>query len=349
MTWNDRMVGDRELSAYLKDPRDRGWAARANALIEQQRATWPLLASGIAALSEVETRRAPVAASTVLIQHNPHRIRSTAAAVDKGSVEKRPCFLCVENLPPEEMGLAYGEDFALFCNPFPIMSKHLTVVHRRHIEQTIAGNFERLLALAADLAPDYFALYNGPQCGASAPDHLHFQACAREVLPIADDLMAEIAADPAHCEICEAGPRDQFELFTMTGIGRSVIVLRGNNAEEVAAWFYRVRDKLPWPDGYTEPMMNIVCIYERGTFTTFLFPRAKHRPAVFFAEGEAQLIVSPGAIDMAGVIVTPRREDFARLDGAQIEAIYAEVSFSDDQVNEILEHVTEGREASDWV
>src|SRR5437763_15592500 len=136
------MIGDRELSAYLKDPRNRGWAARANALIEQQRATWPLLASGIVALSEVETRRAPVAESTVVIQHNPHRIRSTAAAVDKGSVEKRPCFLCAENVPAEEKGLAYGEDFGIFCNPFPIMNRHLTVVHRRHVDPTITGNFE---------------------------------------------------------------------------------------------------------------------------------------------------------------------------------------------------------------
>ena len=349
MNWNEHIIGDRELFDYLKDPRDRGWAARANALIEQQRRAWPLLAQGTAALAEIETRRVPVAASEVVIQHNPHRIRSTAAAVDKGSVEKRPCFLCAENLPPEEKGIAYGEELGIFCNPFPILSRHLTVVHRRHVEQTIVGNFESLLALAADLAPDYFALYNGPQCGASAPDHLHFQACSRELLPIAEDLQAEIAADPAHCEICEAGPRDQFELFTMAGCGRSVIVLRGNRPEEVAAWFYRVVDELPRLEGHTEPMMNIICTYERDTFTAFLFPRTKHRPASFFAEGEARLIVSPGAIDMAGVIVTPRPEDFARLDGARVEAIYAEVSPTDEAVNDILERVTEGREASDWV
>ena len=349
MSWNEHIIGDRELAEYLKDSRERSWTAHVKALIEQQRATWPLLAKGVAALAEVETRRVKVASSEVIIQHNPHRIRSTAAAVDKGSVEKRPCFLCAENLPPEEKGLAYGEDFGIFCNPFPIMNRHLTVVHRRHVEQTIAGNFESLLGLAADLAPDYFALYNGPQCGASAPDHLHFQACAREVLPIAEDLRAEIAADPAHCEICEAGPRDQFELFTMAGCGRSVIVLRGNRLEEIAGWFYHVVDELLRPDGHAEPMMNIICTYERGTFTTFLFPRTKHRPASFFAEGEAQLIVSPGAIDMAGVVVTPRREDFARLDGARVEAIFAEVSTTDEQVNDILERVTEGREASDWL
>jgi hypothetical protein len=326
----------------LKDPHDRSWAARANALIEHQRATWPLLAEGIAALAEIETRRVAVAESEVVIQYNPRRIRSTAAAVDKGSIEKRPCFLCAENLPSEEKGLAYGAEIGIFCNPFPVLNQHLTIVHRRHIKQTIAGNFELLMGLAADLAPDYFALYNGPQCGASAPDHLHFQACSRELLPIAEELMAEIAADPAHCEMCEAMPRDQFELFTMAGCGRSVIVLRGSNLEEMAQWFYRIIDELPCPDGHIEPMMNIVCTYERGTFTTFLFPRAKHRPASFFAEGDERLIVSPGAIDMAGIIVTPRREDFARLDSARVEAIFAEVSPSDDEVNVILERVTGG-------
>jgi hypothetical protein len=201
------------------------------------------------------------------------------------------------------------------------------------------------MGLAADLAPDYFALYNGPQCGASAPDHLHFQACARAVLPIAEELRAEMTADPAHCDVCEAMPRDQFDLFTMAGCGRSIIVFRGSNLEEMSHWFYRIIAELPRNDGHIEPMMNIVCIYERGVFTTFLFPRAKHRPASFFAEGEQRLIVSPGAIDMAGVIVTPRKEDFVRLDGARVEAIFAEVSLSDDRVNEILEHLT-GEEGS---
>lgn len=340
MNWDDHLIRDEALAVYLKGSDSQRWAARADALIEQQRATWPLLAEGVAALREIETRRVPVAESEVIIQHNPKRIRSTAAAVDKGSVEKRPCFLCAENLPAEEKGLAYAADLGIFCNPFPVLNKHLTIVHRLHVEQTIIGNFERLLSLAADLAPDYFALYNGPQCGASAPDHLHFQACSREVLPIEKDLMAEITSDPAHCDVCEAMPRDQFELFTLGGCGRSVVILRGSNAEEIARWFYRVVDELPRPEGHTEPMMNIVCTFERGTFTTFLFPRAKHRPASFFDEGEARLIVSPGAIDMAGVIVTPRREDFTRLDGARVEAIFAEVSLSEDRVNEILEWVT---------
>jgi hypothetical protein len=340
VSWDEHIISNEALAAYLDNSRGQSWAARANALIEEQRATWPLLAEGVAALAAIETRRVRVAESEVVIQHNPKRIRSTAAAVDKASVEKRPCFLCAANFPAEEQGIAYGEELGLFCNPFPVLNRHLTIVHRRHIPQTIHGNFEILLRLAADLAPDYFVLYNGPQCGASAPDHLHFQACSRELLPIAQELRAEIVADPAHCDVCETMPRDQFELFTLEGCGRSVVVFRGSNLDEIARWFYRVIAELPVPDGHIEPMMNIVCTYERDTFTVFLFSRAKHRPASFFAEGEAQLIVSPGAIDMAGVIVTPRQEDFARLDGPTVEAIFNEVSFSQEQVNEILEHVT---------
>jgi hypothetical protein len=346
---NDRLIGDNELSGYLKNADDRGWAARADALIEQQRATWPLLAEGINALREIETKRVPVAESEVIIQHNPKRIRSTAAAVDKTAIEKRPCFLCAENLPAEEKGLAYGAELGIFCNPFPVLNKHLTIVHRRHVEQTILGNFELLLGLAADFAPDYFALYNGPQCGASAPDHLHFQACSREVLPIEQDLQAEITGSTAHCEVCAVEPRDQFELFTLAGCGRSVIVLHGSDAQEIARWFYRVIDELPRMEGHIEPMMNIVCTFENGVYTTFLFPRAKHRPASFFAEGEARLIVSPGAIDMAGVIVTPRPEDFARLDGAQVEAVFAEVSLDDERVNEMLERLTNEEGSGDKV
>ncbi len=346
MNWDERIINEKELSRYLNDTGSRSLVERVSAMIEQQRVTWPLLREGYDALAKIETKRIPVADSEVVVQHNPKRIRSTAAAVDKTSVDKRPCFLCAENLPVEEKGIAYGSEFVILCNPFPILDKHLSIVHRKHIEQKIDGNIETLLAMAADLAPDYFVLYNGPRCGASAPDHLHFQACSRKLLPVEQELEAGDSAEEAHCSACEETRRDSFELFSLEGYGRSVIVFRGNNLEELAGWFYRVLDELPRDAEGVEPMMNIICTYESGTYTLYMFPRTRHRPACFFAEGDERLLVSPGAIDMAGVVVVPEREHFVKLGREQMEAIYSEVSFSDAAVNEILERVASNGEGS---
>ncbi len=344
MNWDERIISGEELSRYLNSSGERGLGARVAAMIEQQRATWPLLSEGYGALAQIETKRIPVADSEVVVQHNPKRIRSTAAVVDKTSVDKRPCFLCAENLPVEEKGIAYGSELVMLCNPFPILEDHLSIVHRKHIEQKIDGNIETLLAMAADLAPDYFVLYNGPRCGASAPDHLHFQACSRKLLPVEQELVAGDPAQEAQCSACEETRRDSFELFSLEGYGRSVIVFRGSNTEEIAGWFYRVLDELPRDAAGVEPMMNIICTYEIGTYTLYMFPRKRHRPACFFAEGDERMLVSPGAIDMAGVVVVPEREHFARLGREQMEAIYSEVSFDDKTVNEILERVSSNGE-----
>lgn len=346
MSWDERIISGEELAPYLNGSGVRGLVAQVCAMIEQQYATWPLLREGYDALAHIETKLIAVADSQVVVQHNPKRIRSTSAAVDKRSVDERPCFLCAENLPVEEKGIAYGSELVILCNPFPILDKHLSIVHRKHIEQKIDGNIETVLALAADLAPDYFVLYNGPRCGASAPDHLHFQACSRKLLPIEQELKAGDPAEEADCSVCEETRRDSFELFSLEGIGRSVIVFRGGNAEEIALWFYRVLDELPRDAQDAEPMMNVVCTYEEGTYSLYVFPRTRHRPTYFFAEGDARLLVSPGAIDMAGVVVVPERDHFARLGREQLEVIYSEVSFSDAAVGEILERVSSNGEGN---
>ncbi len=155
-------------------------------LFERQARNWPLLAKGIEGLAQARTRRVRVDWFEVLVRHIPHRVGSTTAAVDRESVARRPCFLCAANLPREEEGIAFGEEFTIYCNPFPIVKRHLTIAHRQHLPQRIAIHFGSMLDLAAAL-PGYFIIYNGPECGASAPDHLHFQAGSRAVFPIEKD------------------------------------------------------------------------------------------------------------------------------------------------------------------
>jgi len=339
MSWDEELISERELSAYLDEDLGETLEARVAALIDQQRATWPLLRQGHEAFAQVETKRARVEESEVIIQHNPGRIRSTAASVDKASVEARRCFLCPENLPKEEKGIAYGDDLVILCNPFPILDRHLSIIHRAHVPQEIAGNVELLLSLAHDLGSNYFVLYNGPECGASAPDHLHFQACSRELLPIQGNLFEDEPVMVEDCGYCEETARNTFELFTLGGCGRSVVVFRGGNRDEVAHWVHEVIRELALQTDRPEPLINIICTYDPKMWTVYLFPRSRHRPSCFYAEGERRLIVSPGAIDMAGVIVVPEREHFDRIGGEQIAGIFSEVSLSNELVNDLIDGI----------
>lgn len=338
MNWDDRLIGEQELEDYLEDESDASLEALAAALLDQQYDAWPLLRAGRDAFAQIETKRVQVEESEVVIQHNPLRVRSTAAAVDKESVERRKCFLCPEHLPPEEKGIGYGK-LVILCNPFPVLDRHLSIVHREHIPQKIAGSVETLLMLAKDLGSSYFVLYNGPECGASAPDHLHFQACAREVLPVEEHLFEDEPVMSEDCSYCEETARNTFELFTLGGCGRSIVITRGGNSDEVAHWVYEVINELALQTDKHEPLINIVCTYDPKMWTVYLFPRSKHRPASFFAEGDDRLVVSPGAIDMAGVVVVPEREHFDKIDGQRMAAIFSEVSMSRELVNDLIDGI----------
>jgi ATP adenylyltransferase/5',5'''-P-1,P-4-tetraphosphate phosphorylase II len=155
-------------------------------LFKRQLHAWPQLAKGVQGLAQAKTRLVRIDWFDVFVRHIPHRVVSTTASVDRESVAKRPCFLCAGNLPPEEEGLQFDENFTIYCNPFPIVEHHLTIAHREHGSQRIANQFGNMLDLATAL-PGYFVVYNGPECGASAPDHLHFQAGSRGLFPIEKD------------------------------------------------------------------------------------------------------------------------------------------------------------------
>ena len=339
MNWDEKIISERELRACQDDEVDQTLEGRVAALIDQQYDTWPLLREGREAFAEIETKRVPVKDSEVVIQHNARRLRSTAASIDKASVEHRRCFLCSENLPEEEKGIGYADDLVILCNPFPVLDRHLSIVHREHVPQQIEGNVGVLLSLAHDLGSSYFVLYNGPECGASAPDHLHFQACSRELLPIEENLFNDEPVLAEDCSYCEETARNSFELFTLGGCGRSVVVFRGGNPEEVAHWVNRVISELASQTDLSEPLINIICTYDPKLWTVYLFPRARHRPFRFYAEGEQRLVVSPGAIDMAGVVVVPERRHFDQIDGELATSIFSEVSMSGELVNDLVDGI----------
>jgi len=290
-------------------------------LFRRQERAWPQLAQGMEGLARAETRPLRIDWFDVFIRHIPHRVTSTTAPVDRESIAKRPCFLCERNLPPEEEGLRFGEDFTIYCNPFPIVDRHLTIAHRVHGAQRLANSFGNMLDLAAAL-PGYFVVYNGPECGASAPDHMHFQAGSRVLFPIASDTAGLTGA-------------------TVPNYGRNVLVFRRRERSALTDLMDRALELLievtRKPD---EPLVNLAVIHEHGEWIAYLFPRGKHRPDAFHT---GELTVSPASIDLCGIFVVPLKRDFKKITGDAIAAIFREVTLPDSQFREVAAMLESGR------
>ena len=292
-------------------------------LLESQSVAWPALARGLQGLRESQTRPERVFGREVLVRHIPHRIKSTTAPVDAISVSQRLCFLCPGHLDPEEQGIPFNEEFTLYCNPFPILERHLTIVHANHRLQRIAGQFGVFLELAEAL-PDSFIIYNGPECGASAPDHLHFQSCSRTVFPIErhDHLIDGCALPGLHSQPL------------MQGYLPRVFILRDREAERLVSRLEALIEALrDVTEPMFEPMINVAGWFAGGEWSVFVFPRGKHRPHVFET---GELTVSPATIDLSGVFVVPKPDDFAKIRGADIEKIFEEVTLPADQFESVL-------------
>ena len=296
-------------------------------LFQDQLQSWPRLARGVEGLKNAQTRPVTIDWFDVFIRHIPHRVASTTAAVDPESIAKRPCFLCAGNLDSEERGIPFNPDYTIYFNPFPIVNRHLTIVHRDHTAQHIAGEVGAMLDIAAAL-PGYFVIYNGPECGASAPDHMHFQAGSRDLFPIEKDT-AEFMSG---ANVSPLGRNNQ--LMLVPNYARNVLLFRDgfrspliDRVERAVELLSDVTRKRP------EPLINIAVFHEGGRWTAYLFPREKHRPQVFHT---GELTVSPASIDLCGIFVVPLEKDFTRINGTDIASIFREVSLSDEILKEVV-------------
>jgi hypothetical protein len=318
MTWESRIISDEALANYTYQP-IINFQTRVAALIQQQLATWPMLQKATASLQQAQYKELSVKGSRVLAQFNPARIVSTAAKVDAASIQQRPCFLCAQNLPAEEKGVTFGENYVALCNPFPVLKNHLVISERQHTPQAIAGRFADLLDLTEALGSDYFTLYNGPACGASAPDHHHFQACSRDKMPLFD----EIKTWPRAIVACASG----IEISGFEDYRLNVHIARGKEKGKLADWFaYELNQLHREAAATSEPMLNLIATYDAHGWTVYLFPRSKHRPTCYFAEGNEKLTISPAGIDLAGILVVPDPDHFTRLTASDVAQIYDEVS-----------------------
>lgn len=297
----------------------------AAAFITAQRAEWPLAARNFDALEGVEVRGIAMPGMDIKVQFNPARIVSSGAKVDARSLAERPCFLCDKNRPAEQRGIDW-RGYTVLVNPFPIFPRHLTIPAVGHTPQRIQGRVADMLALAAEL-PGYTVFYNGPRCGASAPDHMHFQAGNSDFLPIWQALDAaplRTVADDG------AGTR----LSVCTALPVNVFVVDAATPEAGERMFERLYRVLP--EGEEEPMMNLLAAGSR----LVVVPRKRHRPSFYGTEGEGCMLLSPASVDMGGAFITPRREDFDRLDAQLLARVFDELCLDTEQIEEISNKVS---------
>ncbi len=314
---------------------ERSLGSLAAELYEHQLHDWPRLAEGVRALERVQHRTVSCDGFSVRVQFNPVRIVSANAKTDAASIAERPCFLCAENLPREQKSVLYRDEFFVLCNPAPIFLPHFTVVHAQHIPQSIDQHLDSFLKLAKELSPEYSIFYNGPKCGASAPDHLHFQASPRNAIP------TEVEAVDAYRRkvVYKSG---SVALLSLKNYGRTTLVVESTSEQQIAAFLGELF--AIWKGAQqisVEPMMNLIATFRQEVWRVILFPRAKHRPDVYFKEGVERILVSPAAVDIGGLIVTPLQIDFERIDARTVESIFTEVSLSETLVTSILHRMME--------
>lgn len=253
------------------------------------------------------------------VQYNPVRMVSTGAKVDAKTIRRRSCFLCEENRPADQMGMPLRGKYHFLLNPNPILPRHYTIPLRHHNRQQILEHYEDLMKMVEKL-DDLLFFYNGPLCGASAPDHMHFQAGSRGVVPLERD-WKELYRPQMSC----LRHGDEGGVYQLNGYLCAGYVIVAPTAEAHQALFETVYGSLPVPEGEYEPMMNILAwVDSEDGLVSVVLPRAKHRPDCYHAEGEAKTLVSPGALDMGGLLITPREEDFKKMNAPLAKAIIQE-------------------------
>ncbi len=298
------------------------WAERARELLEEQKNSWPLLKSNYDNLEKIITREIEFDSFNVKIQFNPERIKSSSADVNEEAVRKRKCFLCAENLPAEQNSLSFNKHFVILCNPYPIFPEHFTISKKNHTPQTIIGNFAELLDLSKSLGKYYTIFYNGPKCGASAPDHMHFQAGTKAIMPIEYEF-EKMVGRLARSVISNG----KIEVRFFEDHLRYIISLESRTKGELLyafKTFINAFKKISSP--HDEPLMNIIAGFQEEIWRILIFPRQKHRPDQFFKSGEKQILISPAAVDMGGLFITPRFEDFEKIKKEDIADILKQIT-----------------------
>ena len=268
------------------------------------------------------------------LQYNPARMVSTGAQIDRQTIAQRACFLCEKNRPEEQLTIDLGDDFELMVNPFPVLPMHFTIVRKTHVSQTILENYTEIHRLL-ELFPELFVFYNGPMSGASAPDHMHLQAGIGQELPLMTVLRK---LEKEQQVLIKQGNGSSLSMFNSASF--KAFVIKSKAQETEMTLFKQLYDAMPVREGEKEPRMNIVAWRDGSEDVIVVLPRDNHRPACYFEEGDRRMVISPGALDMAGLIITPREEDFNRMSEDKLTSILKEVSIKEKDMENIKEKLT---------
>lgn len=343
-------------------------ATEVEEFFQTELSNWDFARKNYANLEQVKTRQLTISnpedsdvaqrglrENTLSVQWNPARIISTGASISSEDIQKRPCFLCDHNRPKEQHALKMEKHYQILVNPYPILPQHFTIPSRRHTPQSIWAHFSTMRHMAWTM-PKHIIFYNGPMCGASCPDHMHLQAGQRGIVPIEKDwkiyenylqkIYPLTGAQTASMK--EAGnDSDRCGLFLLKGYVCPVFVIRSLPAETDSILCQRIYQALPIIEEENEPRINLIAWRQEGgigredEIVTLIFPRKKHRPDCYYASGKEQIIISPGALDMGGLLITPREEDFLKLSPQKAADILREVTMTEEEITPIVESLTD--------
>jgi hypothetical protein len=304
-------------------------AQKIHALLEAQKCQWRQCSIGYESLKKAVIKKYDCGIYKVIAQYNPGRIISSTAKVDSESIGKRKCFLCKQHRPLEQEGIECANGFVVLCNPAPIFTSHFTVSHIDHIPQSILNNFDSLLVLSKELGPTITVIYNGPQSGASAPDHLHFQAFTSSIMPVESEIK-----ENGRVEMIRDG------LSFVKLYDRTILTLQSSSHKKLSKDFKDLYNCFAEATDTTqEPLLNLIAKDDNGTWLVLVILRQRHRPDYYFKEGMEQMIISPGTIDMGGFLITPRKVDFDRLTVELIRDIYRQVSLKEESFNQLIDNL----------
>lgn len=313
--------------------------------IRDQLSVWPLAAANFRLVKSAEYKEFMLGAQKVTVQMNPCRIASSTAEIDPGSIAARKCFLCPENRPKEQFHIKYegkkGRSYNIQVNPYPIFRNHLVIARDQHIPQTIWHHFPDML-LFGRMYPEYTVYYNGPYSGASAPDHLHFQACPKGVLPLLTNVDGFLDSPGT----CIASVQDA-TLYKYEGYARGIYALKSTTQKSMAKLTYRLLECSPRREGEYEPRLNLYCWYKNGEFRTLVVLRSEFRSHHYASTGADHLTMSPGAAEMCGFFVAPRPEDFEKISAKLLADMIDEVSISEEQDRMVVWRLTRHQDEID--
>lgn len=325
-----RFITERELQSISGKSGKNDNAVNIASLFEQQLETWPLLEKNTLELKKVLRKEFSFNNFTFTVQFNPKRILSTGAKVDKTSVSNRPCFLCSENLPGEQLGLI-ADNYVILFNPYPVFKEHLTIPLKKHEPQLIFNRMGDMLKLSEYIGKNNLLFYNGPECGASAPDHFHFQSCGLNDLPITDYIRRNISESI----ILKNNKGISVRFFNKAPV--PYVCVESGSVNMIEEEFKRIYTSLHHIDKTRqEPLMNVISFYSPGNYRVIIIARSQHRPSYFFEEGKDKILTSPAAVDLGGVFILPRKEDYLKINESLIRDICRQVTPAAEELYELL-------------